>query len=239
VIKAGQAARVLPNLSRVDLADHLAEARSVVEQARREAAQIVAEARVQAEALREVAHRAGHESGVPQGLEEGRQRGHDEAFRAAKAEFTAKHASLVAALTTALAEVETIKQTLQLEAERDVLAYAVDLATKLTFDIGRRHREAAVENLRRALRTVGSPTDVTIRINPADAATIETFCGGELALPVDAAHVRVLTDEAIAPGGCRVERGPCEVDASLETQTAQLVALVLGEHDGGERPAGE
>ncbi len=236
VIKAGQAGRILPNLSHVDLADHLAEARSVVERARQEAARILAEARAQADVLREQAQREGHDKGYPLGIEEGRRNGQDEAFRAARDEFAAQHSTLVSALGTALSEVETIKQTLQLEAERDVLEFAVDLTVKMTFEIGRTRREAVIENLRRALDTVGGATDVIVRVNPADAAALETFCEGGLRLPDRAAHVRVLTDESIAPGGCRVDSGRTEVDATLESQTAQLVSLVLGEQPGGQQP---
>ena len=39
---------------------------------------------------------------------------------------------------------------------------------------------------------------------------------------------QVVSDESLAPGGCVVEARRTQVDASLETQTREIAALLLG-----------
>lgn len=228
VIKAGQGGALLRSLSRVDLADHLAEARAVVERARREAEGILAAARQAAEKTKSAAYGSGYDVGYPQGIEEGRKAGHEQALREASERFATEQSGLIAAMSAALSEFDAIKRDVRLEAERHLLEFAVRAACKLTFEIGGLHREAAMENVQRAIRTVGSKTDLTICVHPSDAAALETFAEAVLRQAAGSPHVRIAADESLAPGGCRVTAGNCEIDATLETQTAQLAAVLLG-----------
>ena len=56
-----------------------------------------------------------------------------------------------------------------------------------------------------------------------------TFARGTLEHINDAGAIRVIADESMAPGGCRVETDRTVVDASLETQVDEIVTLLLGE----------
>ena len=44
--------------------------------------------------------------------------------------------------------------------------------------------------------------------------------------------VNLVADDSIAPGGCQVQSAQAEVDASLETQVDEMVALLLGDKTG-------
>ena len=110
------------------------------------------------------------------------------------------------------------------------------IASKLTFDIGRSHREAAVENLKRALQLVSSKTDVTIRVHPDDIASMKTFSASTLEQMHASRAVKIIPDESFAPGGCVLESIKTIVDAKLETQIEEIVSLLLGRKAKADAP---
>ncbi len=228
VIKAGASGPILKRLSTVDLADHLSEARVVVESAKGRGADIVAEAEARADELLERSKKSGHEAGHRLGHEGGMEAGRRAAFDEACERFQREHATIVADLGRAIHEIDDTKEQLQIEAERNLLEFAVRIATRLTFAVGRFHRGAARENLTRAIRLVQSKTDLTIRVHPSDLDSIRTFAGSVLQEVDDSQAVTIEPDEAMAPGGCKVESEPTRVDATLETQVDEIVSLLLG-----------
>lgn len=228
VIKAGSGDVALSRLSTVDLADHLAEARAVVAAAKRRADAVVAAAHTNADEVLDEARRRGHESGYAEGMEKGTKDGHKAAFDAATKKFDAQHADLVADLGHAIGEIDRIKDDLRIAAERDVLDFAVTLATKITFTVGRLNREAAQENFRRALRRVANKTDLSVRVHPSDLESMKTFAPSVLKRAGDSPALCVEADDSLTPGGCVVRTGRTEVDASLDTQIDEMVSLLLG-----------
>lgn len=229
VIKAGQAGRVLQRLSTVDLADHLAEARAVLTDAERRAAQIIAHAERDAERLREEAHQGGYQAGHDQGYAEGTATGHQAGLQESVARFDEQQSALVSAMDRVIAEIDALKQDLAIAAENDLLEFAVSVARRLTFAIGELYPESATENLLRALRLVGSKTDLTVRVHPQDVAAMKTFAESVLQRMDGSRAVNLVADDSVAPGGCRVQSAQAEVDASLETQVDEMVALLLGD----------
>ena len=244
VIKAGEAVGLKQRLVTVDLSDHLAEARTILENARREAQRIADAARrehavvarsvedAQQEA-RERGHLEGFEEGRARGLEEGRAAGFAVARAQAIERFTREQAHLTATLNASIAEFDRVKGELAVAAERDLLEFALLIARKLTFAIGSLHHEAAAANVTRALRLVDSRTDVQIHLSPADLAALEQFVESTLRPACATRHVNLVADESIAPGGCRLTTQCTGIDATLETQIAELTALLLGD----SRPA--
>ena len=229
VIKAGESGRIVGRLSTVDLADYLAEARAVVEGARRRASQIVADARAQADHMLADAKESGYESGHAQGHAEGAQAGHKAAYDESVKRFEQSQADVVAAMEQAITEINAIKQDLRIAAEKDLLDFAVLIAKKLTFAIGRLHRESAVENLERALRLIECNTNLKIRVHPDDIASMQTFTESVLRQADASPVVDIVPDESLAPGGCKVESPGTCVDATLQTQVDEIVSLLLGE----------
>ncbi|MFQ5414517.1 MAG: FliH/SctL family protein [Phycisphaerae bacterium] len=233
VIKAGRAGPVLRRLATVDLADHLAEAQSVIDEAKRRAAEMIAAGRREAHDLDEQARADGYEAGRAAGVEAGRAAGQAAAYAEAIERFDAQHAHLARDMERAIAEIDAMKTDLAIAARRDVLELAVRIATKLTFEVGRLHREAAQANLRRAIELVGSATDLTIRAHPDDVATMETFAKGLAEAGRVSSGARVVADASVAPGGCTVRTDRTDIDATLDTQVAQVVSLLLGEGADG------
>jgi len=234
VIKAGEAATLLRRLSTVDLADHLKEADKVVATAHRKAEWIVADAKAWAKKIWEDARQTGYDIGYNEGRQTGMTAGHDAALKEASERFVREHADIVADLERMVSEVDRIKKDLRIAAERDLLEFSVQIASRMTFAVGNLCPEAAAENLRRAIRQVGEKTDLTVRIHPQDRTYMDTFVESVLKKLEVAESIRLIEDESVRPGGCLVETGRTRIDATLDSQVAQIVSLLLGTHaDGG------
>lgn len=233
IIKAGETGHLMTRLSTVDLSDHLAEAHAVIANAKRQAAQILENAKHQAEESRASAGREGFDAGHGEGYEKGSEEGRLEAREESLRRFQDQQTQLVSVLQNTLKDIERLKSDLATAAEKDLLDFSVLVASKLTFAVGRLYREAAAANLDRALRRVGSRTDVTIRVHPTDAASLEQFATSLAELTDASRHVHLVSDASIAPGGCKVHTNATQIDATLETQVDDMVALLLGSSSPG------
>lgn len=172
--------------------------------ARAQAEEVLAAARAQAEALLERAQdeaRQLHAAAYQEGNEEGRAAGRAEfvqqqrqagdlciGLRAAHQQFCLDQAPALAALAAEAA--------------------AVMLGEELSLN-----PERVLSIVRRALDQVTTNTEVTVRLNPQDASLLR----GHPALndPIFSSGVQLVADDAIEPGGCRLESEQGEVDATV------------------------
>ncbi len=231
VIKVGESSHVLRRLSPVKLTDHLAEAHAVLDEARHEAREIAAEARRKSVTERADVRESGRQTGYDEGYAEGTTAGYKAAHDEAVQRFEKEQADLSGALKGAFTEIDSMKRELAIAAERDLLEFAVLLAEKLTFAIGSTRSESVIENVRRSLRVVGSQTDLVIRVNPKDKQSLEVFADSVLRQAEGSSSVSIVADEAIRQGGCTVKTAGTSVDARLETQVDEIVALLLGKRE--------
>jgi len=177
---------------------------------------------------KESGYRAGYESGYTEGV----QAGNESAYKDSIEQFNQRHADVVSVMNKAVADIDEMKEDLKISAQKDLLDFAVTTASKLTFAIGRIHRESAQANLRRALDLVDSKTDLVVRVNPRDVASMETFAKSVSKVVGASPALTIAEDDSIAPGGCKVEKWPSQIDATLETQVNEMVSLLVGEGDG-------
>jgi len=229
IIKAGEAGALLRRLSTVDLADYLDEAKRLVHEAKRKAASIVADARREAERLHTAARCEGMAEGIAAGEEEGRRLGYEAAHSEVIERFEQEQADLVADFRRVIDELDAMHVELRESAERGVLELAIQIATKLTFSIGRLHREAAVENLRRALTLVLENERLHIQMHPADLEAIRTYAESTIRRTNASTSLAFEPDESIAAGGCKIAGHKTDIDATLETQVRELVSVLTGE----------
>jgi len=238
VIRAGEpATRIIKQLSSIDLSDHLISAESMAARARAQAHEILEQAKHQRS---QILSRA-REDGYEQGLAEGRAAGHAEGFRAGQEmghttareesvqKFAAEQANLVSSLRQVISDLDRLKDETGIKAAQNVLDFAIRVASKLTFAIGKLHPKSAQANLQRALELVGQKTGLLVRMNPADMDAARAFLDEGATAMQNSAAVRFAGDDSLAPGGCRVETESGEIDASLETQIDEIIALLLGE----------
>lgn len=231
VIKAGETGRLATRLNTIDLADHVREAQGIMERALEEAATIISAAKASARQDLAESFEKARKEGFEKGYAEGETSGREEALERGRQAFAEQHASLAEMFRAGLEEIEANKVQLRLAAERDLLEFAVAIATKLTFEMGELHREAAKENFARALALVSQESDVTVRCHPKDIHTLRTFAESLTGPAGLGRHVHLAADESIRPGGCVLRCGKAEVDATLETQIAELVTALMGERN--------
>ena len=215
-------------LSTVDLADHLAEARAVIEEARARAEVIIAEAEARSRERTEASAEAGRQAGYRDGRATGETEGRTAAFDRAMEQFREQHSSVVAALQSAMESLAAQKRDLLIQAEHDVLELALAIARKLTFAVGEARREAAVGNLREALRIIGTRSNVTVCASPRDVETLKTFAATIAEFERCESVIRIVPEPSVAAGGCRVATDRTEVDATLETQLDAIVSALTG-----------
>jgi len=151
------------------------------------------------------------------------QRAHDEGFASGVAEVRAQARQLgavSAAFTGAVA-------TLEAYMADSLLNLALELAQKIIRQSLAIRPELILPVVREALRELsGTYQNNTLLLNPADAELVSSHLSQELAKN----GWRVIVDERIESGGCRVESGSGEVDATL-TQRWQLTMATLGRND--------
>jgi flagellar biosynthesis/type III secretory pathway protein FliH len=105
--------------------------------------------------------------------------------------------------------------------EREIAAIALDVAGKL---LGRElasREDAVVDLAARALAGARERREVTLRVHPDDARAVRA-AEGALAAILARAPLAVREDSGVARGGAVVETEAGSIDASVETQLAEL-----------------
>jgi len=152
-------------------------------------------------------HREAHDAGYAAGYQAG--------LGAAQA-IAGQLASLLDKLPEALAAID---QTVADE----LLALALEIANQVLRSSLRVRPELLLPVVREAVTTLhphhGQPL---LFAHPDDASLIRTHLGEQLAH----SHWRILDDAALTPGGCRVELGASEVDATLETRWRRVIEAI-------------
>jgi flagellar biosynthesis/type III secretory pathway protein FliH len=97
------------------------------------------------------------------------------------------------------------KAALFLEFEGQILELFSATVHRVFDGVAKEHSEAVLPLLRKAVSALGQAASVTLKVNPADARTVEE--NQDFWLPVDAGtkDIRVVSDERIPKGGCYVE----------------------------------
>jgi flagellar assembly protein FliH len=239
VIKAGHGSPLLRKTGTIDLNDHVSEARALLESARRQAAQRLAAAEREAERIQVAAEQAslvsqekarhdGHARGYEEGLAAGTAAGREEAFRQSSEQFTREQSELIESMRQLIRGVEEQRKAILTTTENHLFEFAVGVAGRLTLALGKFYREAAEENLQRALRLVEGQAGLVVRLHPRDLDAMKTFASTALGTLQDSTAIRTVADESLAPGGCIVECATTKVDASLDSQIAEMVDQLLG-----------
>ena len=103
--------------------------------------------------------------------------------------------------------------------------------------MGERERNVVLANLDEAVRLTAVRSNVTILVHPADADTARAFAQKLIEQRLNWDNVKVIEDQSVLPGGCRLQWGDGEVDLTLDTQLARIEAELRG--DASSAPSGE
>jgi flagellar biosynthesis/type III secretory pathway protein FliH len=208
VIKAGDASHDAQSLV-ANLSELTNQARQIVLDARKEAARLLAEARKAADELKAQAKReapTAQQVPPPQSVSD----------------------ELASLLRTAAAELHAAREQVLSQARRQMLLFAMELARKIVGKVAAADIGAANANLDKALRLAGGG-DIVVRANPRQVEELKRSCRelvGALAMQGD---IRLEGDEQVSPGGVKVICRGGEIDATIQTQLANVASSLLGQ----------
>jgi flagellar assembly protein FliH len=192
--------------------DLAAQANHYVERARMEAAEIVAGAQDQADAIRQ------------QAAEEGRQ-----AALAEVEQMVARQvAPALAALQQASGDLQQAKQAWLSHWEASAVHVAGAIAARVIRHELTRQPEITLTLVREALELAAGSPNVRLRLNPDDHQAL----GAEVRMLIDAMSAlggaEVTADAAISRGGCRVETRFGTIDQQFESQLSRIEEELIG-----------
>ena len=211
------------------MADIERQAKLILLRARQQADQLLAAAQTEADALKRDAtltgQLEGRRQGLAQGLEDGKKAGHQQALN----EFRTQFQQAVQSLTAAMLQIEEHRADLAASALVEVVQLALAVARRVTKCQGVIDPAVLTANLQEAMKLVVAKTGVRIALHPSQRKTIDAALPQlQLQWP-SLAHVQVIEDEALLPGGCKVLSEHGEVDAALETQLDRIATELLPE----------
>jgi flagellar assembly protein FliH len=176
-------------------------------------------------AAREAGHQAGYEAGFQAGQQAGLDIGQQAGFQAAQ-----ELAGQMAAVAIAFQEAT---QALEGRVAEELLDLALHVARQVVRGSLRGQPELVLDVVREAMLALpslhGHPT---LMVHPEDAPLVRTHLAEQIA------HTgwRLVEDPTLERGGCRVENGSSEIDATVATRWKRIVESIGSRSDWLEKP---
>jgi flagellar assembly protein FliH len=166
-------------------------------------------------AIREEARAKGYAEGHAEGVGAGRAEGYAEGLAEGRADAAAEVAHLHQVAEQLGSEVARADQAIA----NDVLGLALDLAKAMLKTALAVRPELVVPVISEAIRYLPSlQQPALLMLNPDDAAIIKTQMHDEL----EKAGWRIVEDEQIQRGGCRIDTATNQIDATIDTRWQRL-----------------
>jgi flagellar assembly protein FliH len=188
---------------------------SYVSRVRSEAARIIADARREAAQIKTKA------------TEEGRQAALQAVEGSLRTKLDQQLKNALAALQQAAVAIEQSRHAWQQHWERHAVELAAAIAKRLCRHELSQEPEIALVWIREALELAAGNSQVTLRLNPQDHATLVERAQAIVKQIASLGAVQVVADEAITPGGCRVDTEFGSLDQQIEAQLARITEELL------------
>lgn len=193
-----------------DLRDFSGQADEYLDRVRAEAAKIVMQAKQEAEKIRSQAEQAGRKTA-------------EAAIEKLLDEKVAKQMQTLApALQTAVIQIVDSQADWQRHWEKSIVDLACSLAKRIVRRELTTYPEISLDWIREALQLASGAAEITVRLNPAELTTLRTQVEHLAAIFNPVATTRIVGDETISVGGCRIETQFGSIDQQLETQFARI-----------------
>jgi len=193
-----------------DLSDLAGQADVYLTSVRAEAAKIIQEAKQETVRIRQQAEQAGRkaaEEAVEQVLDE---------------KVARQMQSLIPALESAVEQLVDSKQQWLQHWENRAVALACAIAERIIRSELRGRPELSLEWVADALRLASGASEIVIQLNPHDFQTMRTQVKELAKVLSPVAKARVVSNEEITLGGCRIETEFGSIDYQLETQLERM-----------------
>ena len=174
-------------------------------------------------------------------LEDARQTGRDEGLKTAEQDIENRAAELARTwadegLQSTLPAMQEVGRTLSRERakwladwEADVIRLAVGIAEKIVRRQIDTNPAIAPDLIRETLELVTSAARLRIRLHPKDTDNLGGFENDIGTALNGIAEVDVVPDETVTPGGCVLETEHGRIDARIETQLERITQELIGD----------
>ncbi|SHH11420.1 flagellar assembly protein FliH [Desulforamulus hydrothermalis Lam5 = DSM 18033] len=194
--------------------------------ARQQAAELVARAEQEAAALLAQAQ-AEAQSEARQIKAAARQQGWQEGMEAARQEAD----SIRSQARQVLEQARAIRQRTLDNLEQELVDLAVDIAERLVMTQLAVEPQTIMAVARECMELVKNRPLVNMYVNQADLALVEQERHRLLQGLPGRVELNILADNAVSPGGCRIETDQGQVDATLETRWQEMLKTLYGREE--------
>ncbi len=227
LIRSKTAGPLVKNAVVLDLGDIARQGEMIKKQCRADASRILSQARTQAEMLvrksAENGFAEGKKLGYRQGLLDGQIRGRTDALDETKNAMQ----SLMHVWSESLETLNSMKQSLLLDAKSDILKLALEIGERVVYRIIEIDPSVIEDQMVESLRLLAKRTDVTISVSPADFDTAQDLVPDMIAQIDSCEGISVLSEPGLTSGGCIIQTGGGEIDATIETQLDRIIATLI------------
>lgn len=195
----------------LDMSDMSGQAEDYLESVRAEALKIVEQAQREAMTVRAQAELAGcqaAEAAIERILDE---------------KVARQMKSLTPALADAVRQIDDSRQEWLRTWESRTVQLACAIAGRIIRREIHQQPELPLQWISEALRMCAGSAEITLKLHPADHATLGVQAARLTEEFHPAAPAKIVADESITPGGCRVETQFGTIDEQIETQLQRVV----------------
>jgi len=212
----------------LNLSDFAAEARRIVLDARKDAVRIVSEARAKGESVRRQARQQGYAEGFARGQADGHTDGLQQARVEAGRTYAAQYTEVLDLVRRIGTELADARGGILHDGAGHILDLAVLLAEKIVTRVAAADIDTARANLAKVLEMAHGGGQIVVNVNPGQLATLQkdfTELADVLGL---GGAVELAGDRRISPGGVVLSSRNGVIDATIETQLANIAHGLLG-----------
>jgi flagellar assembly protein FliH len=215
--------------------DARTQADGIVHAAQREAETILNAARNEMESLRTAAvadgdriRKEAYAAGFPSGEEAGFKKGFEDGYTKGKAQSVEEVHNAFAMMNRVIDELRAYRSEILAESRKDIVKMALAVAEKVLHKEIMLSPDAVVSIVKNALSKVNFKRQFTIQVNPLDMEVIQN-AGPQISAMLDHAEsLQFKADPKVEPGGCIVQTESGVVDAQVDRQFQEIRESVLG-----------
>lgn len=173
------------------------------------------------DALHQQAHAEGFTSGHAEGLAQGKEQGYQEGFAAGKAEALANMEPQIGLFTAMILELDQSLNQFDQEIGEEVCQLAIEVARQMVRHTLAVRPDSVLDVVRDALAQLPQG-HAQIHLNPEDAQLANEAIGEQMH---QLGH-RIIENPSVTRGGCKIEAGNTQIDASVETRWRRILSTL-------------
>lgn len=167
------------------------------------------------------------EEAAQQGFEQGLSQGREQGIREGMEEGRREWESRLAAIQEALDSANQIREQMVREAEEELIRLCCRITHRVVGQLLQDQEQLLVGMLRRALQENLDEGKVTLLLHPHDLQRIQPYLPELQAVLEDGVALKIQADPGISSPGCIIQSAQVTVDATLDTQMAQIKEQLL------------